>query len=1498
MAIATDGTTTAPSIDVNGTAYSNVTDALEAAGAGYDLTTAAVGSGVANGTSVEGVGAGETVTLTAGNNIVTTQVGNEVQVALNSDLTGLNSVTATTANADTVNVTGGATLSASGIAMNGDGISGLANGAVAAGSTEAVTGDQLFSAQQTANSATDALGQSVAGQLGGAASYDLATDTVSGFSASVGGSSYANVTDAIEAGDAKADTGLQDVADALGGGATYDPDTGAISAPSYSVAGGTQTNVGAALSALDSANTTANAGLASAIGGGAGVAPDGTVTAPNVDVNGTAFSNLSDAIEAAGAGYTLTTGATGSGVANGSSAASIGAGETVTLTAGNNIVTTQNGNEVQVALNSNLTGLSSVTATTVNADTVNVTGGATLSATGIAMNGDRISGLAAGSTAAGSTEAVNGSQLNTLASSIATDLGGGASYDPVTGQLTAPGYAVDGTTYANVGDALAALAADSKFVDFNSTLAAADASGNNASAVGPNAQAAGNNAAAFGVNANAAGNDALATGQGANASGNGATALGAGASASGTNSVALGSGSQAGTANGGWTGTSFAGQTMTNAQNANAVVSVSGSGVNRQITGVADGAVNATSTDAVNGAQLFATAMALDDKASTLGDGLASAIGGGASVAPDGTVAAPSVDVNGTAFANLTDAIEAAGAGYDLTTAATGTGVANGSSVQGIGAGETVTLTAGNNIVTTQNGNEVQVALNSNLSGLNSVTATTLNADAVNVTGGATLSASGIAMNADKITGLANGTVAAGSTDAVTGDQLNNAQQAANSATDALGQSLADQLGGTAAYDPATDTVDGFSASVGGTSYANVTDAIEAGDAKADTGLQDVAGALGGGAVYDPDTGAISAPSYAVQGATADNVGDALANVDGALTNLTNGTSGLVQQVGGAPGSGLITIGAATGGTAISIAGTAGNRTISGVAAGATTASSTEAVNGSQINTLASSIAASTGGGSAYDPVTGTVTAPSVDVNGTSYANLTDAVEAAGAGHSLTTAATGSGVTNGSSAASIGAGETVTLTAGNNIVTTQNGNEVQIALNSNLTGLTSVSVNGGPTLSASGVAMNGGKVSGLAMGSTAAGSTEAVNGGQINTALASVASSLGGGSTYDPVTGTVSAPAYTIQGDSYADVGSALGAVDTNVTNLLNGTAGLVQQTGGSPGTGAITVGAGTGGTQISVAGTDGNRIVGGVAAGDLSVASSEAVNGSQLYALATALGAPVAPGGTVNAPTFIIEGNTYNNAGDAFDAVDSALSGGGIKYFRANSTMSDSTPLGMNSIAVGPVSGAGGDQSISMGLNTSAGGFNSIAIGTDSAASGDNSLSIGVGNQVTGDNSGAVGDPNIVTGSGSYAFGNDNTINADNAFALGNRITIDAGNNGAVALGNNSSVSAAATGVYSLTGGSIAATTASSVVSVGSVGAERQITHVAAGTLSATSTQAVNGSQLFSVAQAINRTGTALAGVIGGGMALAPDGSVTTPARACGGRGDLYQCRRCAGGG
>ena len=138
----------------------------------------------------------------------------------------------------------------------------------------------------------------------------------------------------------------------------------------------------------------------------------------------------------------------------------------------------------------------------------------------------------------------------------------------------------------------------------------------------------------------------------------------------------------------------------------------------------------------------------------------------------------------------------------------------------------------------------------------------------------------------------------------------------------------------------------------------------------------------------------------------------------------------------------------------------------------------------------------------------------------------------------------------------------------------------------------------------------------------------------------------------------------------------------------------------------------------------------------------------------------------------------------------------------------------------------------IADGAVNSATGTGSTGLGVDNTVTGDYSTAVGYKNKVSGNHSGAFGDPNVVTGNGSYAFGNDNTIKGDNNFVFGNNVTIEAGIQNSVALGNGSTVSS------------------SNEVSVGSKGKERKITNVADGEVSATSTDAVTGRQLYKAMQ------------------------------------------------
>ena len=143
----------------------------------------------------------------------------------------------------------------------------------------------------------------------------------------------------------------------------------------------------------------------------------------------------------------------------------------------------------------------------------------------------------------------------------------------------------------------------------------------------------------------------------------------------------------------------------------------------------------------------------------------------------------------------------------------------------------------------------------------------------------------------------------------------------------------------------------------------------------------------------------------------------------------------------------------------------------------------------------------------------------------------------------------------------------------------------------------------------------------------------------------------------------------------------------------------------------------------------------------------------------------------------------------------------------------------------------------------------------------GNKNSAIGAYNKIEGDQSGVfgVGTYKIaaVKGNDSYSVGNYNRVSANNTFVMGNNVKTSLNN--AVVLGNNStaeSTDVVSTPSYTYADGTtvkFAGTTPVSTVSVGATGQERTITHVAAGRISADSTDAVNGSQLYGANQQID---------------------------------------------
>ena len=226
-----------------------------------------------------------------------------------------------------------------------------------------------------------------------------------------------------------------------------------------------------------------------------------------------------------------------------------------------------------------------------------------------------------------------------------------------------------------------------------------------------------------------------------------------------------------------------------------------------------------------------------------------------------------------------------------------------------------------------------------------------------------------------------------------------------------------------------------------------------------------------------------------------------------------------------------------------------------------------------------------------------------------------------------------------------------------------------------------------------------------------------------------------------------------------------------------------------------------------------------------------------------------------------------------------------GVKFAHTNAVnakgnlgvTNDSSAGGKNSTAIGvnAIIQEGADSTVALGHNTEASasatnsvvigndsqvaGQSSIAIGDGAQAMGNQSISIGTGNVVNGNNSGAFGDPSIINGANSYSVGNNNTIDSDDTFVLGNNVTSTV--EGSVVLGTGSAARTGAGIAGYLAAGNAAITATTSTTGAMAVGDAangiyRQVTGVAAGTADS---DAVNVSQLKAVSDTLQSNNEAL---------------------------------------
>ncbi|EFE6883732.1 YadA-like family protein [Escherichia coli] len=576
---------------------------------------------------------------------------------------------------------------------------------------------------------------------------------------------------------------------------------------------------------------------------------------------------------------------------------------------------------------------------------------------------------------------------------------------------------------------------------------------------------------------------------------------------------------------------------------------------------------------------------------------------------------------------------------------------------------------------------------------------------------------------ASVITDVADGTISASSKDAVNGSQL----KATNDDVEANTANIA-----TNTSNIATNTAN---IATNTTNITNLTDSV--GDLQADALLwnetkkafsaahgQDTTSKITN--VKDADLTADS--TDAVNGSQLKTTNDAVAtNTTNIATNTTN-ISNLTETVTNLgedalkwdKDNGVFT--AAHGNNTAS--------KITNILDGTVTATSSDAINGSQLYDLSSNIATYFGGNASVN-TDGVFTGPTYKIGETNYYNVGDALAAI----------------NSSFSTSLGDALLWDATAG------------KFSAKHGTNGDASV-------------------ITDVADGEISDSSSDAVNGSQLHGVSSYVVDALGGGAEVN-ADGTITAPTYTIANADYDNVGDALNAIDTTLDDALLWDAD-----------------AGENGAFSAAHGKDKTAsVITNVANGAISAASSDAINGSQLYTtnkyIADALGGDteVNADGTITAPTYTIANAEYNNVGDALDALDdnallwdeTANGGAGAYNASHDGKASIITNVANGSISEDSTDAVNGSQlnATNMMIEQNTQIINQLAGNTDATYIQENGAGInyvrtnddglafndasaqGVGATAIGYNSVAKGDSSVAIGQGSYS-------DVDTGIALG----------------------------------------------------------------------------------------------------------------------------------
>ncbi|EMR0810869.1 YadA-like family protein [Escherichia coli] len=769
--------------------------------------------------------------------------------------------------------------------------------------------------------------------------------------------------------------------------------------------------------------------------------------------------------------------------------------------------------------------------------------------------------------------------------------------------------------------------------DYAMALGAESEAAENATAIGNKAHAKGVNSIALGNGSQALADSAIAIGQGNKANGADAIALGNGSQSSGLNAIALGKASVVTGDN------SLALGSNTNANGINSValgagsiadqddsVSVGSDSLQRKIVNVKNGTIKADSHDTINGSQLYA-----------ISDSVAKRLGGGSSVnVDDGTVKAPTYNLKNGNKNNVGDALtvldqftlqwdqnrDKYSAAHGSSTASVITDVADGavsdSSKDAVNGSQ---LKATNDDVET---NTTNIATNTGNIATNTANIATNTTNITNLTDTVgdlkddALLWNGTAFNAahgtettSTITNVKAGTLSDDSTDAVNGSQLKDTN-------DNVATNTTNIASNTANIATNTSNIADNTANIA-TNTSNIAD----------------------------NTANIATNTSNIAGNTA-NIATNTTNIAANTTSINS----LNTSVDALEQDAML-----WNGTAFNAAhGTETTSTITNVKAGTLSDDSTDAVNGSQLKATNDNVATNTTNIASNTANIATNTA-NINTLNTSIDTLEqDAIlwngTAYSAAHGTETASTITNVKAGTlSENSTDAVNGAQLNATNANVAT---NTTNIATNTASINTLNTSIDAleqdallwdGTAFSAAhGANKDASKITNVLAGTVSSASTDAINGSQLHGLSSSIATYLGGGATVSD-SGVFSGPTYNIDGNDYTNVGAALDAINTSLSDSL-GDALLWDST-----TGAFSAKHGSTASVIT-----------NVADGAVSDSSSDAVNGSQLYDVSNSVvdvlggGAGVNTDGSISAPTYTIANTDYDNVGDALNALDTTL--------------------------------------------------------------------------------------------------------------------------------------------------------------------------------------------------------------------------------------------------